>query len=235
MKLSDETLVILKNFSEINSGIVIEEGNVLSTIHPNKVIMGSAVVKESFPFQIRIYALGDFLSILSEDEDLVDLVLDKDDQNQITIVGHSGKSKVKYRLAAPNLIISPPKKALVLPSKDLEIKLDEKDLNWVLRMADILHSPNIIFRSDGKTLSLVTMDIKNDSAHEDTVELGKAPSGTPFEFVFKRENWKMLPKTYDVTVTAKGMAHFKANNLQYWVTTEKETWFGEKKQGKGVE
>ena len=49
MKLSNKTLEVLKNFSNINQNILIEEGNVLRTISTMKNILGSATIVESFP------------------------------------------------------------------------------------------------------------------------------------------------------------------------------------------
>jgi hypothetical protein len=46
--------------------------------------------------------------------------------------------------------------------------------------------------------------------------------------VFKTENLKMIPGSYDVTISSKGIAHFKnkKDSIQYWIATEKDssTW-----------
>ena len=44
MKITTNTLNILKNFSKINPSILIQEGNTLRTISPNKTIMAKANV-----------------------------------------------------------------------------------------------------------------------------------------------------------------------------------------------
>ena len=46
MKLSNKTLEVLKNFSNINQNILIEEGNVLRTISTMKNILGRATIEE---------------------------------------------------------------------------------------------------------------------------------------------------------------------------------------------
>jgi hypothetical protein len=40
--------------------------------------------------------------------------------------------------------------------------------------------------------------------------------------IFKTEALKMIPGSYDVRVSSKGVSHFrnKAKDLQYWITTE---------------
>ena len=44
MRVSTNTLNVLKNFAKINPSIVIAEGNVLKTISPSKTIMAKATV-----------------------------------------------------------------------------------------------------------------------------------------------------------------------------------------------
>jgi hypothetical protein len=40
--------------------------------------------------------------------------------------------------------------------------------------------------------------------------------------IFKVENLKLLPRDYDVTVSAKGIANFKSKtgDIEYWIATE---------------
>ena len=40
--------------------------------------------------------------------------------------------------------------------------------------------------------------------------------------IFKTENLKMISGTYEVSLSSKGISHFKNKNknLQYWITTE---------------
>ena len=65
MKLSNKTLEVLKNFSNINQNILIEEGNVVRTISTMKNILGSATITESFPIEFGIYDLNEFLGVMS--------------------------------------------------------------------------------------------------------------------------------------------------------------------------
>ncbi len=69
MKISSQTLSILKNFSSINGNILVRAGSTLSTISPQKNILASAVVSENFPTTFAIYDLGQFLGAVSLFED----------------------------------------------------------------------------------------------------------------------------------------------------------------------
>ena len=69
MKISQETIDVLKNFSAINQNLVIEQGNKISTIAEAKNIMASCEVSETFDKDIGIYDLNEFLSASSLIED----------------------------------------------------------------------------------------------------------------------------------------------------------------------
>ena len=65
MKLSDETISILKNFSTINESIVFEEGNRLRTVAVNKSILAEAKIEETIPTLFAIYNLNQFIGAMS--------------------------------------------------------------------------------------------------------------------------------------------------------------------------
>ena len=63
MKLSKETLSVLKNFATINGNILIKTGNRLSTISAQKNVMASTTVSENFDSDFGIYDLNEFLCV----------------------------------------------------------------------------------------------------------------------------------------------------------------------------
>ena len=93
MKLSNETVTVLKNFSTINQNLVIKEGSSISTMSAMKNIVAKAEVKETFPQEFAIYDLNEFLSCLSLfEKPNLDF---KDDFVMITEDSRSGRS-LKY-------------------------------------------------------------------------------------------------------------------------------------------
>ena len=108
MKLSDNTVALLKNFAGINNSILVKQGTKLRTISVAKNILAEAEVKEDFPRDFAIYDLNQFLNGLSlhQDPDL-----DFNDDSYLSI--KEGKRRVKYFFADPNVIISPPRKRLL--------------------------------------------------------------------------------------------------------------------------
>ena len=65
MKLTNETINVLKNFSTINQNLVIKEGSDISTMSAMKNIIAKATVEEKFAKEFAIYDLNEFLSALS--------------------------------------------------------------------------------------------------------------------------------------------------------------------------
>ena len=61
MKLSNNTLAILSNFSNINSNIYVRVGNILRTVSIAGDISASATVEETFEHEFAIYELPQFL------------------------------------------------------------------------------------------------------------------------------------------------------------------------------
>ena len=98
--LSKTTIEILKNFSTINTSIVIKEGNVLRTISNEENILATAKVEETFPQTFAIYDLNQFLAGLSLFEN-PSLVFDNVDY----LIIKSGRSRVKYYFSDPEITL----------------------------------------------------------------------------------------------------------------------------------
>ena len=149
------------------------------------------------------------------------------DEKQVTIVGNKGRSKIKYRFTPANMIVTPPEKQLTMPEAEIKFEFKSEDFDWVLRAASVLSSPQIAIESDGKKVSIVTLDLQNDSAHTDALDITEG-TGDKYKMVFKTENiTKILPGSYDVSISSKGISHFKNKTvpLQYWITTEQGSKF----------
>ena len=69
MKLSNETLNVLKNFAGINSGIEFKTGNKIATISSTKTVLAKATLTDNFPQDFCIYDLNQFLSVHSLGKD----------------------------------------------------------------------------------------------------------------------------------------------------------------------
>jgi hypothetical protein len=215
MKLSNETVAVLKNFSTINSGLKFRKGNRLTTVSPTKTILAQAIINDEIPQDFCVYDLTQFLGYLNM---YSDGELNIDDKNATF---KSGRQKSVYRLTSENQIVTPPEKTLTLPSVDVEFYLSEEDLAWLMKSASISQSPHIAVESDGNTMTLTTFDASDDSAHTNSCEVQDG-NGQSYKLVFKTENLKLMAGAYDVKISSKGISHFENNklNIQYWIAIE---------------
>lgn len=226
MKLSNETLNVLKNFSTINTGILFKRGNVVSTVSPQKNILADAEVNDTFPQDFGIFDLNNFLSVISLFKDGAELEFDA---HNVIIKGMGGRSKIKYRITDPSMIVAAPDKRPNLPSVDVQFDLTEEDFNWVLRSANVLGCPNIAVESDGSEVTLKTLDVSNDASHTNSISLNIPTDPKAYKLIFRTENLKMLPGDYSVEISSRGIAKFtgKVNGLVYFVTLETSSTYGE--------
>jgi len=222
MKLTKDTLDVLKNFATINSGMEFKKGNTIRTMSSGKTVLAKATLKDEFPQDFCVYDLNQFLSVHSMFDNTE---IEFDDKNVIFKSGT--KKSTKYRKTAKEMIVTAPDKELSLPSVDITFTLTKEDFADLLKSASILQSPHIAVESQGDKIVLTTFNAKDDSTHTNSIEVGEG-IGKKFKMVFLTDNLKMIPGGYDVEISAKGLAMFKNKSvdIQYWVATEaKESKF----------
>ena len=221
MKLSDNTLTLLKNFAGINQSILVKQGNKLRTISIAKNILAEAEITEEFPREFAVYDLNQFLNGLSlhQDPDL-----DFTEDSYITI--REGKRRVKYFYADPNVIISPPEKEIKLPSNDVCFQLETGALEKLVKAAAVYQLPDISAIGDAGVIRLVVRDKKNDTSNEYSIVVGETDE--QFTFNFKVENIsKIVSGAYNVVVSRKLLSQFTntKHNLSYWIALEPDSTF----------
>ena len=216
---------VLKNYSEINQSIVIKEGNEIKTISALKNILSRAVVKENFPKDFAIYDLPTFIgfhSTMSEPE------FEFNDAS-MTMKDSSGKGKYFY--AEPSLVVTPPEKNIDMPESDIKFELKNDVLEDIMKKANVLKLADIGLKSCPKSqgLYLYATNKNNDTSNDYSVQVGTGAT-KKFNIVFKKDNLKIIPGDYDVTI-ANGISHFvnkDANvELEYWIALEANSDYGE--------
>lgn len=214
MKFSNETISVLKNFSTINPGLVFKPGSVIRTMHPQKTVMASATVSENIVQVARIYDLSRFLATLSlfDDPD-VEFTADK-------FIISSGKSKVSYTYAAEAMVVSAPDKDIRFPDPEAVVTVKWKDIDSVIKAAGVLKLSEVAFISDGSTISLSAVDSKNPTADAYEVVVAEGVNTTSFKMIIKVENLKLMQNDYEVSLSTKGLAHFKSSKAEYYIALE---------------
>lgn len=220
MKLSPDTLKILRNFSDINSTIFIRRGKNLITVDPNKRIVADAPISEELPQDFAIYDLNRFLGVTSlfDNPDL-DFKTDK-------VVVKNNNRSVDYFYADPSVVqdATPTRKKIpsVFEEKDIVQKLTitEDELRSLRQAASVMGLTHVSFVGDGESLKIIAQDVSNDSLGKFTLDVsGQMKSEFSCNMLF--ENLRILPDTYDVEVSPK-VAHFSGKNtgVHYWIVME---------------
>ena len=216
MKLSNETISVLKNFSTINANLMVKAGSSLSTMSAMKNIVAKADVTEEFPSDFAIYDLNEFLSALS--------LFGKPDlefNDDFVIITEEGTSKsLKYWYSDPS-VVTTPSKEISVPSTELTFNLSSDTLNEITKAAAVIGVPDMAL-AGGK---LMVTDKKNSTANAYETSLDVGSVDAEYKFWFKVENLKVMPGAYDVEVSSKKISHFTNTKLgvQYWIALEPES------------
>lgn len=213
MKLSDNTLTVLKNFSSINPSILVRPGSTLSTISQQKSIYAKANVEENFPVEFAIYELSKFIGVLSLFEQPEIVFGDK------SMLIMSGKQKIRYTYAEPSMIVGAPEKDITFPEPEIDFNIAQDELQKVLRAANVLQLPDVSVQGDRGLIRVCATNNKNPTADTFSVDVGETDKH--FAMDFKVENIsKLMPSGYNVKISSKGLALYTSDKINYYVATE---------------
>ena len=216
MKLSNETVSVLKNFSTINQNLVIKSGNKIATMSAMKNIVANAEVIEDFPQEFAIYDLNEFLSAIS--------LFSKPElefENDFVMITEEGTStSLKYWYSDPS-VVTTPTKDITMPECEVKFNLSSDTLSTVTKAAAVIGAPDMALESG----SLKVTDKKNDTANNYALDLDVDSQSDNYKFWFKVENLKLIQGSYDVQVSSKNISHFKnsTGNVEYFIALEPES------------
>ena len=216
MKLSNETVSVLKNFSTINQNLVIKGGNKIATMSAMKNIVANAEVIEEFPQEFAIYDLNEFLSAIS--------LFSKPElefENDFVMITEEGTStSLKYWYSDPS-VVTTPTKDITMPECEVKFNLSSDTLSTVTKAAAVIGAPDMALESG----SLKVTDKKNDTANNYALDLDVDSQSDNYKFWFKVENLKLIQGSYDVQVSSKNISHFKnsTGNVEYFIALEPES------------
>ena len=220
MKLSSNTTSVLKNFATINQNLVIKEGNSIATMSAMKNIVAKAEVEESFPQEVAIYDLNEFLSALS-------LFKNPNLEFQDTYVNiteeNNPKTSLKYFYSDPS-VVTTPSKMITMPSNEVTFTLESATLSNITKAAAVIGSADLVLENSNGTPSLTVKDKKNDTANSYSMGVDTKGEGK-FSFFFKVENLKLIDGKYTVEVSSKNISHMKNEStpIEYWIALEPES------------
>ena len=225
MKVCNDTLMILKNFSGINSNFVVKPGNVIRTITGTKNIYAEATIAESFDKECSVFDLNKFLATIS----LFKEPEFKFDDKFVTIAG-SGSSSVKYFYSDPSLVrkfVDDLPKTINAPTADFEFTLTAKDFQEISKAASVLQVNDLTIETIGGFVFLTLHDKKDASSNTYQIKVGENTGKLNFRMHYKMDNLKLVTGDYRVRISKKKVSEFIHSKLtlKYWVAMEHDsTW-----------
>lgn len=223
MKLSENTVSVLKNFSTINPGMVFRKGNIVRTMAKGQNILAEATVDNIFDESFVIYDLNRLLSVLSFMKE-PDIVINVDTKS---LEINDKNSNALYRCSDEVMVVSPPDQGLSVDDAQINFRLTSEALAQVMKLGGVLGMPNIVVRGDRTNISIAATDTRNGDSDVFWINVGETTA--EFESIFNYENLKIISDSYNVSITTEGIAQFSNDDksIQYWIATESGSTYAE--------
>jgi len=226
MKLSNNTIEVLKNFSAINSNIAFgTESKVLRTVAISKNLMAKSNVEEDFPYKFGVYDLPQFLSCLGmfENPDL-----EFDDSQKFALIS-DGNSTIKYYFSdIENLVTTD--KDLNMPNIDVTFTITDSQLGAIRKASGALSGDNLVItKKDDGNIKLTVTDIDDPTSNEYSLDITDCNIDTEatFEFIFNIGNFKFnTADKYVFGISSKMISSVVAGDTNYWVALDKNSKYG---------
>ena len=224
MELSEKTMQVLKNYSQINPNVVISQGSSIKTVTEAKNLLSKADLDVEFPVTFGLYDLNEFLNVLS----LVDTPRLDFQDSHVLISDSVGRSKIKYFYSDPD-ILTTPTKDVIMPESEVTFTLDRDTLSRIKRAASVLGHTEMSVSHDGTAIVLSVIDNNDKTSNVFSIAVDGETESTNFNFIFNISNLKMIDGDYFVSISSKLISHFvnKETSVEYWCALEKSSTYGE--------
>jgi hypothetical protein len=214
IKLSKNTLSILKNFAAINSNLLIKPGSGFKTIAPSKCLLAEAQVEEDFPVEVAIWDLSQFLGVVS-------LFTDPEfefEDNYVRI--HSNNSSVKYYYSAPSLL-TVPSRNITMPAVAQQFVVTQSTFAELIKAASVLQVGDLDIIGEDGIISMSVSKKSDPTSNSYRVEVGKTDED--FSYTLQMDELKLLPGDYTVSLTDTVVSKFSHNNMSvnYYIAVTK--------------
>jgi len=221
MNISSETLNVLRNFSTINSNLVINEGSDIATISESKTIMAEASVSEYFPQTIGIYDLPEFLSVvgLMDDPELIF------EENSMFI--QSGNQKIRYFFSELE-ILTRPSKSITMPGVDVSFNITEDQLNQIRKAGSVLRHSELMISNESGDLVASVVNSKDPTSNTYALQLeADEDFDSKFKFFISIPNLKLVNGDYTVNISSKLISQWinTSTDIKYFVALEKNSTY----------
>lgn len=218
MKLTKETLAILKNFAEINPGVILKKGNVLITKNIANIVYGEAVLNQELDLEIGIYDLNAFLAIMNLVGDDADITVDERTGN---IRVSNERVKINYPGASAAAIVTP-KGRVTPPPSDVEYDLSGDDFKQMMKMVHQLKVDRLEFLPANGRLIIKGWN-ENDKEHPTemfVLDMGEYTGTADFHFFIRKEHMKLIASDYKIGFTRRKAAWLAGESVSYMIACD---------------
>jgi len=204
MKLSKNTLTILKNFSGISNSLRIRPGNIIMTCNESQTLVAKAVLEESFECDAGIYDLSQFLGACS-------IMEDPDIEFTAETIELTDKKKTIRIPSGSIKVVKGPEKFPKLADPIVAFPYTNDLHSNVTKAAGILVAPDFCIVGDGTDINLSICNTQNSSASSFKQRVG----GTDkvFNAITKVDGLKLVPGDYEAILCDKRMIVFHSQDL----------------------
>lgn len=219
MKLSEQTIKILKNFAGINQSILFRPGSMISTISNAKDMVAEATIEEEFPIEFALYDLIEFLNTLKLFRSPI-FDFSHSENNYMYICEEDDTSfRVRYTFAKKKTIRYPTNRP-VIESVDINFKLDGATRESIIKASNVMQLPHfMVVPSDTPdSVKLEVSDMKDKSSNKFSITIpGTTPPNKNFSLIINMDNFKIFPVEYNVSISGKSVASFESNVVDYYI------------------
>lgn len=217
MILSAQTRDTLRNFAQINKGIVFRPGQQIRTISEMSSIYAESDIQENIPIEFSIHDLNGWLSIISLfKEPSFEL-----GERSMVIRENDSKSSVTYYYAGQGMVKTPPDRKLAMPDPCIKFTLTEEQLSTLMKAASVLQLPEMVIESDGVNIRIGAENKKERHGNNYFLDVAGDAAGNRCKVVISIASLKLLKGGYDITI-GKGMGVFNHTTIavRYWVAAD---------------
>lgn len=228
MKLTEQTLNVLRNFAGIHPNMYFLKGTEQKTVAEARNIFCTATTDVEFPRDFGIYDLNEFLSVLN----LMEVPVLEFDDKYVTISDEKQPSaRVTYFYTNPDNLTYP-QKSIKMPPTEVNFTLKSEHITNLKSAAAALNVDELMISSSDGQIKLMVTDTDNLTSNNYSIDIdGEYPEGSTFQFKIDIKNLRKLwPANYKVSISSKLVSEFEAEGdleMVYFLALEKDSKYEE--------
>lgn len=196
MKISKETLSIIKSFSYLNQNLLFKKGNVITTKNAKdgqaiNTVIGRAEVAEEFPVDFGIYNLKEFLGVIETFKEPEFIF--EEDRNFVYI--KEDNYSIKYGFANIDSIIYPKKDSQDFTKLFVEFFISAENLKKIKKVGMVLGVKDLVVEGGMTGISMSVCNVEQRSSNVYKIDIPEKTCDNDFEFRFNLEHLSSIIDT----------------------------------------